>query len=129
MKRKIGLAVILLLLVGLCGCSKYVSSYKAIGFVHSNESTKAFMSFYEFEGRMVFILKCDDETSIDYNAELKTGNCTVYYDSNGEKTMLFALGAGDHINSSGGELTPGTVYIIVETDEKCMNGDLSFSLE
>ena len=36
----------------MAGCGKYTSKYKAVGFVHSNESSAAFMSFYSFDGKM-----------------------------------------------------------------------------
>lgn len=57
MKRTFSMIASLIILLLLTGCGKYSSSYKAIGFVHSNSSTSAKMSFYSLDGTMVFKLK------------------------------------------------------------------------
>ena len=134
MKKRIAIlfaALLLVLPVVLCGCTVYTSSYKAVGFVHSNVSDSGYMSFYSFEGKMVFRMKWDGATegSIKYSAKLESGEATVYYDCGGEKTELFKIGAGDEISSSVGTIGKGTVYVIVETNGKCQNGDFRFSLE
>ena len=54
MKKALSFTVAVLLLFSLAGCNKYHSKYKAVGFVHSNDSSSATMEFYTFEGRMVF---------------------------------------------------------------------------
>ena len=131
MKRKILLLVVLLTIVaGSVGCSKYSSRYYAVGFVHSNESGSAYMSFYEFNGRIVFKLKCDSEkqAQIKYSGKLEEGNMTVYYDCGGTKKELFSISSGDEIRSSGGYLPEDKIFIIVETSEKCKNGDLVFEV-
>ncbi len=122
-----------LMILSFCGCSgysssEYRSSYKAVGFVQSNKSDSCFMSYYSFEGRMVFKLKSEGEGNISYKGFNATGNLTVYYDFDGNKTELFRLGPDESAESSGGYVGRGTVYIIVETDGKCTNGDLDFSL-
>ena len=126
MKKIIALLLCAALLFSLAGCGKHSSKYKAVGFVHSNETKEAFMSFYSFEGRMVFKLKPSGEGDIKYSAKLEEGNATVYYDWLGTKSELFSVSAGDEIASSGGYVEAGTVYIIVETDGECMNGDFRF---
>lgn len=127
MKRIIGLIVSVLLL-SMTGCGKYSSRYQAVGFVHSNESNSAFMTFCSFEGRMVFRLKSSAEGDLKYTAKLESGNAVVYYDYYGTKQELFSLSDGDEIDSHGGYVESGTVYIIVETDGDCRNGDFRFSL-
>ncbi len=134
MKKKIiTLALAAALLIGaLCmgGCSKYVSKYSAVGFVHSNTSKSAFMTFYEFGGTMAFRLKCGGSSGhIKSTAKLESGSITVYYDSDGTKTEWFTLGGGEETEMTGGPFGDGTVYVIVETDGKCMNGDLRFNVE
>ena len=121
------LLVFVLLLLSLTGCSKYTSSYSAVAFVHSNESDSAFMNFYTFEGRMVFKLKSPGEGDLKYTAKLESGNATVYYDFHGEKQELFSIAGGEECDGHGGYVEAGTVYIIVETDGKCQNGDFHFS--
>ena len=121
------LLVFVLLLLSLTGCSKYTSSYSAVAFVHSNESDSAFMNFYTFEGRMVFKLKSPGEGDLKYTAKLESGNATVYYDFHGEKQELFSISGGEEFDGHGGYVEAGTVYIIVETDGKCQNGDIHLS--
>ncbi len=130
--KKIALIVfaMLFLAAGLVGCGEYSSHYHAVGHVVSAHSDSAWMSFIEFEGTEVFKLKrkSGDLTTIRYSGSLETGNLTVYYDCGGKKLELFSLSAGDEIESSGGYLPEDTVYVIVETTEKCCNGALSFEI-
>ena len=108
---------------------KYSSKYKAVAFVHSNESTSAFMNFYSFNGRMVFKLKSAGEGDLKFSAKLETGSATVYYDYYGTKTELFSINSGDELDSHGGYIEAGTVYVIVETNGECRNGEFHFSLD
>ena len=118
-----------LMLFSLTGCEKYSSKYHAVGFVHSNDTTSAFMNFYSFNGRMVFKLKSSGEGDLKYTAKLESGHATVYYDFRGTKSELFSVVGGDEITSHGGYVEAGKVYVIVETDGKCLNGEFRFSLE
>lgn len=128
-KKMIALTVAVITLFSLTGCSAYKSHYKAVGFVHSNESASSFMSFYSFDGRMVFKMKSTGEGDLTYSAKLESGSATVYYDYYGTKTELFSVSAGEEISSHGGYVEAGTVYVIVETDGECKNGDFQFSLD
>lgn len=129
MKRAFLLSMIFILLLMMTGCGKYTSSYKAIGFVHSNSSDAAEMSFYSFNGRMVFKLKSSGEGDLKYTGKLESGTATVYYDYYGSKSELFTIRSGEEYDSRGGYVESGTVYIIVETDGECMNGSFSFHTE
>ena len=124
------LFTMLLLTFSLAGCSQYVSHYNAVGLVRSKESDSAWMSFIGFEGTEVFKLKCksEDQAEIVYSGELEEGSLTVYYDCGGTKKELFSLQSGENIQSAGGELPEDTIYIIVETSERCCNGNLSFKV-
>ncbi|MBR5620124.1 MAG: hypothetical protein IKW76_10345 [Clostridia bacterium] len=128
--KKICLLFAAVLLLTASGCGRYVSHYKAIGFAHSNASDSAFMSFYSFDGRMVFKLRCKNgsDGQLRYSAKLESGSAAVYYDDNGTKTALCTVAAGDALESSVGLSEKGTVYVIVETSEPCMNGDFSFAV-
>ena len=126
--RFLSLACLALL---LAGCSKYVSKYSAVGFVHSNSARSAFMSFHQFEGTMVFKLKAPggQAAQLDYSARLESGSAIVYLDAAGTKIELFSLRGGDEIAASAAQINgEKTIYVIVETDGKCENGELHFDL-
>lgn len=129
MKKVLAVIAAVVLLLSFAGCGKYSSKYKAVAFVHSNESTSAFMNFYSFDGRMVFKLKSAGEGDLKFSAKLETGSATVYYDYYGTKTELFSINSGDELDSHGGYIETGTVYVIVETNGECRNGEFYFSLD
>ena len=113
----------------LAGCGKYVSGYKAVGFVHSSSRTSAWMDFYSFDGTMVFRMVSPGEGDLKYSAMLESGAATVYYDDGGTKSELFSISSGETLESSGGYLEKGTVYVIVQTDGPCMIGEFRFRVE
>ncbi|MBP3857740.1 MAG: hypothetical protein IK990_19225 [Ruminiclostridium sp.] len=121
------LLVCCLFLAG-CGSTGYTSSYNAVGFVHNNTDSKADMSFAEFQGTKVFELKFAESfsKSLIYSLRLETGNATIYYDTDGTKQELVKLSSGDRIDDKLKDLTCESMYIIVETDGKCLNGNFSF---
>lgn len=123
-------ALAALCLIVLSGCGKYISSHSAIGFVHSNSAKAGDMSFSSFEGSEAFNLQVDSEAGgqIQYSAKLKEGAATVYYDTDGTKKELFSVKAGDDVNASGGTLAKGPLYIIVETTQRCQDGEFHFSI-
>ena len=129
MKKAVILLLSLLLLFSFSGCGQYTSSYKAVGFVHSERSDSASMSFYSFDGRMVFRLKNAHNGSLNCSASLETGNAAVYSVCSGEKTELFSISGGEECDQCSGDIGNGTVYVIVETDGKCGNGFFTFDLE
>ena len=123
-------AVLMLCSLSLCGCSSdgYTSSYNAKSFVQSSSDNAASMSFTEFQGVKVFQINFKDgySKSLLYNIRLEVGTATVYYDTDGEKKELTTVTAGKSVNSSLENLTCSSMYIIVETSEKCLNGNFSF---
>ena len=141
MKKKIIKLALLMLMIlsilALTACDKYVSSWSATGFVHSNTSDSAFMSFWKFKGTMVLKLKCKDSTkeilkykgNLNNEDEEENGTINVYYDIDGTKKELFSLKNGENVEASLDKLNEGTVYIIVETDGRCENGALEFNIE
>ena len=86
------------------------------------------MNFYSFEGRIVFKLKSSGEGELKYTGSLESGKASVYYDFYGTKTELFSISDGEEVDAKGGYVEAGTVYVIVETDGKCVNGDFSFQV-
>ena len=124
------LALVLALILLLSGCAEgYASHYKALMCVHSNTGTAAELHFSEFTGTMAFKMKLKAaEGAIRYTARLETGEATVYYDYMGEKTVLFTLRGGESVDSAGGYIEKGTVYVIVETNGTCKNGAFDFGI-
>ena len=122
-------SLICLLALALSGCGRYVSNWSAVGCASSNTSDSAFVNFYKLSGRMVFKLKSDVDEVIHYTGELKDGSLTVYYDTDGTKKELFRIKSGEKVDDCIGKLQKGTTYIIIETDERCENGDFHFDLQ
>lgn len=131
MKKTICFLLLCMIALIASGCGRYASHYKAVGFVHSNEAHSAFMTFFEFEGRMVFKLKCKDASAeqIRYTAELGAGSAAVYAGLGEEQTKLCDVSADDAVASVFRPLQNGTVYIVVETAGACENGGFHFDLE
>ncbi len=133
MKRIVRHCLILLLatltILPLASCASYKSSYRAVLLVRSNTDSEASMSFMEFEGSMVFKLKCEDADSISWTAELESGDVTVYFDDGRGRTELFKAGDGASLRGESSDLEQGTVYIIVETNGKCKEGSFTFLVD
>lgn len=105
------------------GC--YSSSYSAVALVHSSTSHEGYMSFYKFNGTMVFKLDADDGT-VKCSGKLDKGKASVYYDYEGKKKKLCELDSGDTLSDKLDVPKDSSVYIIVETDAQCESGELTF---
>lgn len=124
------LAISMLLLVfSLTGC--YKSSGVGTMLITSNKNNSASMQFYVFEGTKAFNLKITNknEGTLKYHAEVLVGSATVYYDINGTKQELCKVSAGDVIESSIDFSEKGKLWIIIETSEKCYDGNFTFNIE
>ncbi len=126
----ISAAVLLICCLFLSGCSSepYTSSYNAKGLTQSHDDHSATMSFAEFQGVKVFKLKFEDSfsKSLLYKLKLETGSATIYYDTDGTKKELVSLKAGSVFDEKLSDLTCSSMYIIVEANERCLNGKFSF---
>lgn len=134
MERRIktcAMAAVLVCVCLLASCNKYVSHYSALGLVRTNTARSAYMSFHSLEGVVSFRLKCKkaSEGRMKYSASLESGSVMVFYEASGTRTELFTLGAGEEVSSYLDELEPGTIYVIVETDEPCQKGAFHFDME
>lgn len=119
---------LIFLLFPACG-NRYVSNYKAVGLVKNNTKSDCNARFSSLEGTLVFKMNASADCDIDYSAKIEAGSISVYYDSLGQKELLFTLNAGESVESSGGYSTnSSTVYIIIETISKTTEGRLEFSL-
>lgn len=124
-------AVCVIIVGGLTGCSvrKYKSHWNAVAFVHSNISQKANMSFSSFEGTIVYELNCKGENEVlHYSSTLESGSADVFYDNSGEKVLMFSVKNGSDADGFVRDLQKGKIYIIVETTEKCTEGQFKFEI-
>ncbi len=128
------IAVVTLILcftLSACG-NKYISHYSATLMVRTNTSNKASVSFDSFSGIDVIKLKNNsaDEVFISYEATLGEGNVKVHYDFNDEKLNLFDIETDGSAKGKTETFTGNkTIYIIIESDGKCSDGNFSFVLE
>ncbi|MCR5781530.1 MAG: hypothetical protein K6G90_02215 [Clostridia bacterium] len=116
-------------LLFMSGCDAYSSKYNAFLLVHSNTPESAFMQFDTFKGTMVFRLKSKyDNEKLKYSAKLGAGSANVDYDYDGQKTGLFSVKEGDDLRETDVYVGKGRVYVIVETDGECKEGDFNFEI-
>ena len=113
--------IICALTITLSSCSKYISSYKAIGLVRMNTLSKVETSFYSLEGTLVFKVKNpskDSECDIDYFVQVDKGEVSIYYDNTGTKEKLVTVTKGQSIEDKGANIEKGeSVYIIIEASK------------
>ena len=130
-KTTVCLLAVLMIFCVFCmpACGKYVSKFRAVACVHSNTTRQASLTYSDFTGTMVFKLKCKDGETLNYSGKVESGAVTVYYDDNGTKKELFSVATGEEKTDSLQNPDSGTLYIIVESPEKSLNGDFSFSLQ
>ncbi|MBQ9483308.1 MAG: hypothetical protein IJU82_03875 [Ruminiclostridium sp.] len=133
MKKKASLisaAILLICCLFLAGCSSdtYTSSYKAVGLTQTYDDDSAEMTFSEFQGTKVYKLKFSgkNDKTLKYNLKLEVGSATIYYDTEGKKKELVSLKSGDRVEDKFKDITYDSIYIIIETNEKCLNGAFSF---
>lgn len=136
-KMKTGFRCTLLLVMLLAGlacltsCSIYSSHYSATMLVQSNTSQRASVSFSTLDGRMVFKMKskADSAGLMNFTASLGEGHLTVKVDCPQAKADLLDLFSGDSYSGQLDDIGAGTVYVIIETDGKCHDGNFNFTLE
>ncbi len=122
--------ILFMLLLCISGCGRYRSGYKAVGLVTSESSGNGFINFYSFDGARVFKLnnKKGSDGQLFYSAKLEEGSAAVFYDNGGGKTELFAIHGGEETDAVFTLPGSGTVYVIIETQGKCQNGEFRFEI-
>lgn len=124
------LLTIIAMLFSFTACSRYISSYSAIGLVRNSVGGKCGASFLALSGSLVLQISAPSgsEGDIKYTASLEEGSLDVYYDIYGTKESLFSISEGESLDSCGGYFEGGkAVYIIIEA--KGARGSLEVSLE
>ena len=132
MKKIVFVLVLILTLALLCSCEGFVKSYSATILITSNHGNEASMKFDTFKGTHNFKLKeknASDHT-LGYEASLAEGEMKVYVGVDGEKELLFTIKGGESYN---GTITlddkydnKKTIYVILESTGKCVDGDFEF---
>lgn len=131
--KKIGFVLVLALTLALlCSCGGYVKSYSATILITSCHGDEASMDFYTFKGTYNFKLRRDGaaEHTLDLEASLAEGEMNVYIGVDGEKELLRTVKGGESYDET---ITlddkyddEKTIYVILESIGKCVDGDFEF---
>ena len=131
--KKIGFVLVLVLtLILLCSCGGYVKSYAATMLFSSCYGNEASIKFATFKGTYNFKLKSGDltENTLDFEANLSEGEMNVYIGVDDEKELLRTVKGGEaydeEIILDSKYESEKTVYIILQTVDKCVNGEFDF---
>ncbi len=132
MKKACSLLVIVLALVMLSSCRGYVNSYSASILITSCHGDEASMEFKTFNGTYNFKLKrnSDTEHTLDVESSLAEGEMNIYIGVDGEKELLLTVKGGESydetITLDGKYDNEKTIYIVLESLGKCVDGDFEF---
>ena len=131
--KKIGFVLVLMLTLALlCSCGGYVKKYSATILMTSCQGDEASMEFDTFKGTYNFKLRRDGdaEHTLNLEASLAEGEMNVYIGVDGEKELLLTVKGGESYDET---ITlddeydnEKTIYIILETIDKCVDGDFEF---
>ena len=131
--KKIGFILVLILtLTLLCSCGGYVKNYSATILITSCQGDEASMEFDTFKGTYSFKLRRDDDAdhTLDIEASLAEGEMNVYIGVDGEKELLRTVKGGESCDET---ITlddkydnEKTIYVILESTDKCVDGDFEF---
>ena len=131
--RKIGFVLVLVLtLFMLFSCGGYVNHYSATILITSCQGDEASMEFDTFKGTYNFKLKRDSvaKHTLDFEASLASGEMNVYIGVNGEKELLRTVKGGESYDETvilnDKYDNEKTIYIILESTSKCVDGDFEF---
>lgn len=131
--KKVGFVLVLILtLAMLCGCSGYVKNYSATILITSCHGDEASMEFDTFKGTYHFKLRRDDaaEHTLDFESSLAEGEMNIYIGVNGEKELLRTVKGGEAYDEtialSDQYDNEKTIYVILESTGKCVDGDFEF---
>ena len=132
MKKTCCVLALFLMLFMLCSCGGYINSYSAFLLITSSHGDEASMKFDTFKGSYNFKLKRDGdaEHALDLNASLGEGEINVYIGVGGEKELLITVKGGESydetIRLEEKYDNEKTIYIILESTGKCVDGDFEF---
>ena len=132
MKKVCFVLALILSLVMLCSCEGYVNSYSATVLITSSQKDEASMEFDTFKGTYNFKLRRDGvpQHTLDIEASLDEGEINIYIGVGGEKELLRTIKGGEFYDETiildNKYDNEKTVYVILESKEKCVDGDFEF---
>ena len=132
MKKVCFVLVLILTLFMLCSCGGYVKNYSATILITSCQGNEASMEFDTFKGTNNFKLRRDGiaEHTLDFEASLAEGEMNVYIGVDGEKELLLIVKGGESYDETiildDKYDNEKSIYIILETIGKCVDGDFEF---
>ena len=131
--KKIGFILVLILTLPLlCSCSGYVKNYSATILITSCQGDEASMEFDTFKGTYNFKLRRDDDAdhTLNLKASLAEGEMNVYIGVDGKKELLRTVKGGESCDET---ITlddkydnEKTIYVILESSDKCIDGNFEF---
>ena len=131
MKKICFLLVLILTIVMLGGCNGYIKSYSATVLITSCHGDEAKMDFDAFEGTYYFKLRREGDPAhtLELEASLAEGEMKVYIGVDGEKELLRTLKGGESLDEtialSDQYDDEKTIYVILESNGKCKDGDFT----
>ena len=132
MKKACLVLVLICTLVMLCSCEGYVNSYYATILITSDHGEEASMKFDTFKGTYHFKLKRDGtaEHTLNLDASLAEGEMDIYIGVGGKKELLLTVKGGESYDET---ITldekydnEKAIFIILESEGKCADGDFAF---
>ena len=131
MKKVYIIFALLLALAMLCSCSGYVKSYSATILITSQINNEASMEFHTFKGTYNFKFRNDDaaEHTLEIEASLGEGEMNIYIGAGDEKELLRTVKGGescDETISLDKYADEKSIYVILESNGKCVDGDFEF---
>ena len=132
MKKVCFVLALILTLAMFCSCGGYVKSYSATILITSCQGDEASMKFDTFKGTYNFKLRRDDAAkhTLDLEASLAEGEMNVYVGVDGERELIRTVKGGESYDET---ITlddkydnEKTIYVILESTEKCSDGDFEF---
>lgn len=115
-----------------CSCSGYVNNYAATILITSCDGDEANMDFDTFKGTYNFKLRGDgvDDRTLDFEASLDEGEMNIYIGVDGEKELLRTVKGGEFYDEAialdDKYDYEKTIYIILESVGKCVDGNFEF---
>ena len=132
MKKICLILIMMLTLLTLSSCGGYVKSYSATILITSCIGDEASMEFDTFKGTYNFKLRKEKiaENTLDFEASLLEGEMNVYIGVDGEKELLYTVKGGESYDETiildDKYANKKAIYVILESTDKCVDGDFEF---